>query len=388
MELLGTIITAVATIIAAAVGALLAKERIKRKSLEANVEERVDLEADREVERRIRVFDPPPDGSYNTDFYEYFEEVICRARHDIYITGKGFKFRAEDGAKLATSFIGALRYALSQGVRVTRIQTKAETDPEWARLLSEMLKDFGDRFRFFVLTRGRAAQITSVCVIDPNDPIENITEIMLSMKRISGTESADVAGTAIFIHGKDTLAKSVRDGILQLKDNSIEIKTPEEVQQYLVRKQLYFAYGSNMETDQMTKRCPSAEKVGVGLLKDHSLVFNRKGTYRTGGVGSIERQKGERVYGVIWRISLDDLLRLDETEDPNAYQRERLSVSDLQGERYDCHIYKAIPEGQFEPDPTYLCHVTTAAREAGLPDEYILKLKSLGRTEGKRNSER
>jgi hypothetical protein len=39
---------------------------------------------------------------------------------------------------------------------------------------------------------------------------------------------------------------------------------------------LYFAYGSNMNWQQMQDRCPSARFFGVALLPDHKLAFTRE----------------------------------------------------------------------------------------------------------------
>ena len=40
-----------------------------------------------------------------------------------------------------------------------------------------------------------------------------------------------------------------------------------------VKKSLYFAYGSNMNLDQMDFRCPAAKAIGVVRLEDYRLAF-------------------------------------------------------------------------------------------------------------------
>ena len=35
----------------------------------------------------------------------------------------------------------------------------------------------------------------------------------------------------------------------------------------------YLAYGSNLNLEQMAKRCPTAKPVGIGLLEDYRLIF-------------------------------------------------------------------------------------------------------------------
>jgi len=40
---------------------------------------------------------------------------------------------------------------------------------------------------------------------------------------------------------------------------------------------LYFAYGSNMDKDQMANRCPESNFAGTALLKDYRFIINRRG---------------------------------------------------------------------------------------------------------------
>ena len=35
----------------------------------------------------------------------------------------------------------------------------------------------------------------------------------------------------------------------------------------------YIAYGSNLNREQMAKRCPDAKVIGSGMLKDYELLF-------------------------------------------------------------------------------------------------------------------
>ena len=56
----------------------------------------------------------------------------------------------------------------------------------------------------------------------------------------------------------------------------------------------YLAYGSNLNLEQMSNRCPNAKPVGVGLLEDYRLIFRN---YLT-----IEPQKGSVVPFAVWEI--------------------------------------------------------------------------------------
>jgi gamma-glutamylcyclotransferase len=83
----------------------------------------------------------------------------------------------------------------------------------------------------------------------------------------------------------------------------------------------YFAYGSNMDWDQMRERCPSSTFVGVARLPNHSLAFSRKSIKRGCGVADVVATIGHDVWGVVYRIGdSEDQERLDKREGvPTAY---------------------------------------------------------------------
>lgn len=132
-----------------------------------------------------------------------------------------------------------------------------------------------------------------------------------------------------------------------------------------------------MSLSQMMKRCPSAKRVGLGVIPNYELVFNRKGSYRPGGVASIvpSEDPTRNVYGVIWRITAEDLEALDHIEDPSAYERVKMEVESLDGLTYACQTYIAFPQAKHvTPDPHYLELLLNAAKSAALPSDYIKQI--------------
>jgi AIG2-like family len=316
---------------------------------------------------------------YMDDFYALFTNKIAGAKENVYITGEGFDCTTDEGSARALLMVGALRKAMRNGARVVRLQTRVNVDPEWLRRLKGLLTEYPRAFELYAVNNPKAFQTTSVCAIDAEDLDNNCTEIMLELERHFGTDLRDVAGTALIITGHQLLAQEIRDRILAaVKDSDIvsRIESPEHADTFF-RGEYYFAYGSNMCQNQMISRCPSAIKISTGLLPDNRLVFNRRGSYRPGGVASIQEASDERVYGVIWKISLDEFEHLDETEDEDAYRREESIVYSLKGEAYKCQIYRAIPEGVIQPDREYLEELVTCAKEAALPSHYITSLEHL-----------
>lgn len=138
----------------------------------------------------------------------------------------------------------------------------------------------------------------------------------------------------------------------------------------------YFAYGSNMSQQQILDRCPGASREGVGTLKGHRLAFTRRGSYRPGGVASVvPAGDDESVYGVVWKISDDDLSELDRIEDPDAYARRTMTIELLSGNSVESEVYVAFhQEDHIPPSPAYLDLIICGAIEAALPGEYISRL--------------
>lgn len=86
----------------------------------------------------------------------------------------------------------------------------------------------------------------------------------------------------------------------------------------------YFAYGSNMNIEQMRRRCPESHLIGVGLLKGYSLTF--KGS-SISAVATIEPNEDFEVPVVMWSISEIDEKKLDMYEGfPRLYVKRQIKV--------------------------------------------------------------
>lgn len=89
------------------------------------------------------------------------------------------------------------------------------------------------------------------------------------------------------------------------------------------KTKLYGAYGSNMNLQQMSHRCPKAKVVGTGILEGYKLTF--RGRYK--GVANIEAYIGTVVPIVLWEITEDCERALDLYEGyPNLYIKEEVQV--------------------------------------------------------------
>lgn len=145
----------------------------------------------------------------------------------------------------------------------------------------------------------------------------------------------------------------------------------------------YFAYGSNLDPEQMARRCPSARVVGCATLADHRLAFPRPADdWDDAGVAGIDPTPGETVEGVVYELSDDDLAVLDEYEaiGNGDYRRERVRVT-LQptGVVIELWSYYAnpAPDGPFPPSRRYLDALIRGARHHGLPARYVGMLETI-----------
>ena len=64
---------------------------------------------------------------------------------------------------------------------------------------------------------------------------------------------------------------------------------------------LYFAYGSNINLDQMAYRCPDARVIGPVVLEGYRLAF--RGNASGNGVATVVPHKGGKVHGLLWEIT-------------------------------------------------------------------------------------
>ncbi len=136
----------------------------------------------------------------------------------------------------------------------------------------------------------------------------------------------------------------------------------------------YFAYGSNMnERLFRERRHMTPLETRVGRLRDHRLAFTVAGGMRPGisAPANIVGASGESVCGVLYLLPLRKFARLDASEG-RQYSYVWTEAEDASGRRVPVVTYKvahAAPEGR--PRVRYLNLIREAARDRGLPPEYV-----------------
>lgn len=119
-----------------------------------------------------------------------------------------------------------------------------------------------------------------------------------------------------------------------------------------MKKQLYIAYGSNLNREQMEHRCPTAKPIAKSCLPGFKLVFQG---FAFGAHANVIPAEGSEVPVVVWEIGPKDELFLDRYEGVAGgyYTKEYMQV-DVNGEMKEALIYIMSPHGYGIPGDTYL----------------------------------
>ena len=137
----------------------------------------------------------------------------------------------------------------------------------------------------------------------------------------------------------------------------------------------YAAYGSNLNIQQMTSRCPGAKIVGTAALQDHRLLC-RDG--QTGVYLTVELSPGHAVPLGIWSVTAAHEAILDDYERfPALYHKReyRLPVTDLNsGEIRDLDVFIYIMHETYPygvPAQSYVTACLSGYRDFGFAPDVL-----------------
>jgi len=144
----------------------------------------------------------------------------------------------------------------------------------------------------------------------------------------------------------------------------------------------YFAYGANMhEATLRQRRGITARESRRGRVAGYRLRFNLDGRPQgRAAPANLEPDPAAAVWGVVYRITRRDLLRLDSTEGVpgRGYRHAAVIVEAGDGAPIEAVAY--IARGKptdGKPSLRYLNLLREGARAHGLPADYILFLDSV-----------
>ena len=143
---------------------------------------------------------------------------------------------------------------------------------------------------------------------------------------------------------------------------------------------LYFAYGSNLDVQQMQHRCAEAVRlIAPGCLRGYTLVFNAYSSSWGGGVADVVIAPQREVWGLVYDVSPAGLEHLDVYEGyPHLYTRFQGAIETAQGMLSEVWIYTVVNKQAFiPPSQAYLVILQRAARDFGFPEVYRALLESI-----------
>jgi|SRR4051794_2168559 hypothetical protein len=146
---------------------------------------------------------------------------------------------------------------------------------------------------------------------------------------------------------------------------------------------LYAAYGSNMDPEQMQRRCPASPHTGTGWIRGWRLTFGAEEYGWEGALATLaptDDDSGEETGAVF--AALYDLTEADEREldawegaDSGLYRKLHLRVHTLAGDVVAyVYVLDAFEGGL--PSARHLGAIADAAEAAGAPSDYVVELRS------------
>ncbi|MYD97968.1 MAG: gamma-glutamylcyclotransferase [Gammaproteobacteria bacterium] len=144
---------------------------------------------------------------------------------------------------------------------------------------------------------------------------------------------------------------------------------------------LYFAYGSNMSSDRLRARTPSAVSLGRARLPGYALRWHKLGRDGSGKCDiELSDAPGTTVWGVLYEIDSTEKDRLDTVEGLGVGYNEHTVRVETDAVVREAVTYQARPDkidSGLRPLPWYKAHVLRGATENGLPDDYVRRIAAV-----------
>jgi len=130
---------------------------------------------------------------------------------------------------------------------------------------------------------------------------------------------------------------------------------------------LYFAYGSNMSFNRISKRINRVKTVNIGFLLNYKLLCNKKSIDGT-GKANIVYSPGDIVWGVVYEVCEDYMDELDRIE--VGYERKAFEIVTEEG-KIEVNAYISNKLTDAFTKTYYKEFILEGAVENKLPEHYI-----------------
>lgn len=130
------------------------------------------------------------------------------------------------------------------------------------------------------------------------------------------------------------------------------------------KRKVYLAYGSNLNVEQMMRRCPDAEPLGTAWLDGYELEF--RGSY-SGAYLSVRQSYGKRTPLGAWLVSDEDEKALDHYEGfPRFYYKRDIAIP-----------VKYLSNGHTYKRQAFI-YIMNANSPAGVPSDAYVRICEMG----------
>lgn len=140
---------------------------------------------------------------------------------------------------------------------------------------------------------------------------------------------------------------------------------------------LYAAYGSNMDPEQMLRRCPHSPEAGTGWIRGWRLTFGGEELGWEGALPTLVPDQASDVFVALYDVSAEDHRLLDAWEgaDTELYRTVKVRVLSLTGDELAWTYVLDAFEGGL-PSARTIGLIADAAQAAAAPDDYIADLRA------------
>ena len=136
----------------------------------------------------------------------------------------------------------------------------------------------------------------------------------------------------------------------------------------------FFIYADNLNPTQLKRRAPEHKLLFKAYLPDHTIQFGRWSSQWRCGLATVVPSQGERVWGIVFEVTEEDLKELDKFDGDlpeGAFRHLEANVITEEGQKELAITHAAHSIGKFKAKPHYLDWIIAGVKHWNLPDECL-----------------
>lgn len=140
---------------------------------------------------------------------------------------------------------------------------------------------------------------------------------------------------------------------------------------------LYFAFGSNMLSSRLQRRCPTASVKGRAIARGYHVAFDKLSEDSSGKANLVAGDSGRSAIGIVYELSPNDVGNLDAFEGSGYRRQDNFVVTCIDtGERLATSTYLARKRvSGLRPYDWYLALVLAGLAHHDIDSSYMLPIQ-------------